>query len=168
MISREHALTLARYNRWMNDKLYAACGQLSDEQRKAERGAFFGSIHRTLNHLLVGDLIWLARFTGGSRDGLHIAQPLHEDHAALAAHRRQTDEALIAFAGTLTPEWLAADFEIHSSAYGVYRRPAWLFVTHLFNHQTHHRGQITTLLSQQGIDIGATDLPVLPWPEPTA
>lgn len=161
MISREHAATLARYNRWMNGKLYAACERLSDEQRKAERGAFFGSIHRTLNHLLVGDLIWLSRFTGSSREGLHIARPLHEDHAALAAQRRQTDEALIAFADQLTPDWLAADLEVHSTR-GVYRRPAWLLVTHLFNHQTHHRGQITTLLSQQGIDIGATDLPVLP------
>lgn len=163
MISREHALTLARYNRWMNEKLYAACAGLSDAERKAERGAFFGSIHRTLNHLLVGDLIWLSRFTGSSREGLHIDRPLHDAHEALQVHRCQTDEALIAFAGGLRPEWLAADFEVHSSAYGVYRRPAWLFVIHLFNHQTHHRGQITTLLSQQGIDIGATDLPVLPW-----
>jgi len=162
MISREYASTMARYNRWMNGKVYAACAGLTDDARKADRGAFFGSIHRTLNHLLVGDLIWLSRFTGGSREGLHIGQPLHDSFDALRAHREQTDATLLAFADGLTPERLRADLEITSTAHGVFSRPTWVFVSHLFNHQTHHRGQITTLLSQLGIDIGATDLPVLP------
>lgn len=162
MISREYAVTMARYNRWMNGKIYAACAGIADAERKADRGAFFGSIHRTLNHLLVADLIWLSRFTGGSREGLHIGQPLHEDFEALRAHREQTDTALLTFADGLTPEWLHADVEISSTAHGVFSRPGWVFVSHVFNHQTHHRGQVTTLLSQLGIDIGATDLPVLP------
>lgn len=162
MISREYASTMARYNRWMNGKVYGVCAGLSDGERKADRGAFFSSIHRTLNHLLVGDLIWLSRFTGGSREGLHIGQPLHEEFEALRAHREQTDAALLAFAEGLSPEWLAADLEITSTAHGAFSRPGWVFVSHVFNHQTHHRGQITTLLSQLGIDVGATDLPVLP------
>ena len=162
MITREYALTMARYNRWMNGKVYAACAGLADDVRKADRGAFFGSIHRTLNHLLVADLTWLSRFTGSARDGLHIGAPLHEDFEALRRHREQTDAALLAFADGLTPAWLSTDIEITSTAHGVFRRPAWVFVSHVANHQTHHRGQITTLLSQLGIDIGATDLPVLP------
>lgn len=162
MIDRDHACLMARYNQWMNLKLYDAAARLSDAQRKEDRGAFFKSIHGTLNHLLYGDLAWLCRFTGRSSDGLHPALGI-DDFEALRARRIAVDEELLAWAGTLTPAWLAADFTYFSMAYaGSFTRPAWTLVVHLFNHETHHRGQVTTLLSQLGVDVGATDLPLLP------
>jgi uncharacterized damage-inducible protein DinB len=153
---------MARYNQWMNRKLYAACAQLSDAQRKEDRGAFFGSIHATLNHLLYGDTAWMRRFSGRPLDGLHARMEFHPDLEALRAMRELFDKEIIAWAEGLTPDWLAADFSYTSIADGITRtRPAWLLVTHLFNHQTHHRGQIATLLSQFGVDVGVTDLPAM-------
>lgn len=163
MITREHALLMADYNRWMNAKLYAAAAQLDDAQRKQDRGAFFKSIHGTLNHLLYADLAWYYRFTGQSLAGLDANAGLYDDFAALHSKRIVMDEELCAWAGSLTPEWLAADFTYYSQAYaGHFTRPAWSLVVHLFNHETHHRGQVTTLLTQLGLDVGATDLPLLP------
>lgn len=163
MITREHAQLMAEYNRWMNAKLYAAAATLTDAERKADRGAFFKSIHGTLVHLLVADLAWYYRFTGRSLDGLRAEAARCEDFAHLCARRAAVDIEIEAWAATLTPDWLAADFTYYTMADGAkYTRPAWLLVTHLFNHETHHRGQVTTLLTQLGVDVGATDLPVLP------
>lgn len=154
---------MAAYNRWMNGKLYACAAQLSDAQRKEDRGAFFKSVHGTLNHLLYGDLAWLYRFTGRSLDGLDPAAGLYDDFERLQQRRLELDAELSDWAANLTPQWLAADFTYYSQAYAAhFTRPAWLLVVHLFNHETHHRGQITTLLSQLGVDVGATDLPVMP------
>lgn len=172
MISVEHAQLMADYNRWMNAKLYAAAAQLSDAERRADRGAFFKSIHGTLVHLLRADLAWYWRFTGRPLEGLadHLAR--HDDFAALRTQREALDAELQAWTARLTAAWLAADFTYFSIAYNApYTRPAWVLVVHLFNHETHHRGQVTTLLTQLGIDIGETDLPVLPrlvaaYPDP--
>jgi len=163
---------LARYNRWFNARLYDACEQVSDAERKRDRGAFFGSIHNTLNHLVWGDQLWLARFAAqeGSgadalRGGLLDLPPgavhetvLYPDWQALRTKREQLDAAI--------EGWLAAmpaDFPLRSMRYantkGVQREhPAWMAVTHFFNHQTHHRGQATALLMQAGVDPGLTDL----------
>ena len=154
---------MAAYNRWMNEKLYACAAQLSDAQRKEDRGAFFKSVHGTLNHLLYGDLAWLYRFTGRSLEGLDPGAGLYDDFERLQQRRLELDAELSDWAAGLTPQWLDADFTYYSQAYAAhFTRPAWLLVVHLFNHETHHRGQITTLLSQLGIDVGATDLPVMP------
>lgn len=163
MITIDYARRMAAYNAWMNDKVYAAAASLDDAARKQDRGAFFKSIHGTLNHLIYGDLAWLARFRGESTENVLPGAEFFSDFAVLREHRRSLDAELSAFVETLTPEWLAADFTYYSAAYGQrYTRPAWLLVTHVFNHQTHHRGQLTTLLSQCGLDVGATDLPVMP------
>jgi uncharacterized damage-inducible protein DinB len=164
MISPHYAQTLAQYNRWMNAKLYSVCERLSDEERKADRGAFFKSIHSTLNHVLWTDILWMDRFTQGTR--LAKEHPkvaggvdLYADWAALKAARAAMDAEIDAWAATLTDAWLAADFTWNSQLTKTARsKPAWLLVTHFFNHQTHHRGQVTTLLSQRGIDPGVTDL----------
>ena len=165
MMSPESVGALARYNRWMNDKLYALAATLSDEARQRDRGAFFKSIHGTFNHLLLADRIWLARFAGTSvPDGFmgpggirSLDQELYPDFAELRRERGRTDDDLSAWVEGLTPERLAAPL--------VYMRrgqkeefPLWWAVSHLFNHQTHHRGQVTTLLMQQGVDPGVTDL----------
>jgi uncharacterized damage-inducible protein DinB len=161
----ELARVMARYNRWMNDKLYAVAERLTDAERKQDRGAFFGSIHRTLNHLLLADRIWLGRFTGAAlQDGeigpggiRSLDQELHDDFEQLRRERTKTDDEIDAFVATLTDEKLTGDLRYHRR--GVANAfPLWQAVAHLFNHQTHHRGQVTTLLMQAGQDPGVTDL----------
>ena len=159
---------LARYNTWFNARLYDACEHLDDAARKAPRGAFFGSIHGTLNHLLWGDTMWLGRFAAQGEGlpadllvlpaGAVYETELHTDWAALRTQRARLDAAIEA--------WLAAlpaDFPLRTMRYsntkGVQRaHPMWQALTHFFNHQTHHRGQVTTLLMQAGVDVGVTDL----------
>lgn len=168
MITPQHAQLMARYNRWMNEKLYAACERLDDRQCKADRGAFFKSIHSTLNHILWGDYMWIGRFTQNtplSRDypKAAIGTDLYADWHALKAARAAMDGDILAWAAVLDADWLAGDFTWYSGITKSTRtKPAWLLVTHLFNHQTHHRGQVTTLLSQHGIDPGDTDLMLMP------
>lgn len=168
MITPDYAQLFARYNRWMNEKVYAASEQLSDEERKADRGAFFKSIHSTLNHLVWGDAMWLGRFTKGT--ALERPMPttpggvdVHADWNDLKAARSALDEELIVWAGSLDAAWLEQEFSWYSGMTKTMRSgSAWESVTHMFNHQTHHRGQVTTLLSQQKIDLGATDLMMMP------
>lgn len=161
----EHARTMARYNRWMNEKLYAAAEKLSDAERKQDRGAFFGSIHRTLNHLLLADRVWLGRFDGVALEegemgpgGIRsLDQELYADFDELRRERVQTDDAIDAFAGALTEDKLTSTLRYLRRG-AVNEFPLWHAVAHLFNHQTHHRGQVTTLLTQAGHDAGVTDL----------
>ena len=163
MISPVQARTMAAYNRWMNQRLYALCAGLGDAERKRDRGAFFKSVHGILNHLLYGDRAWMSRFLGRDLGWKGPADELYGDFDDLRAARDTLDGLIEDWAGRLEEAWLAADFTYTSRIDGRTRtRPAWLLVTHLFNHQTHHRGQLTTLLSQMGVDPGVTDLPWLP------
>jgi uncharacterized damage-inducible protein DinB len=170
----ENYAALARYNRWMNEQLYAVCATLGDDERKRDRGAFFRSIHGTLNHLLLTDRAWLGRFTADralaeSRDGAgapipltgRLDQELYADFEDLRRERGRTDAATEAWAGTLTTERLAGPLAYRTSRGDRHEHPLWWAVTHFFNHQTHHRGQLTTLLSQNGVDPGVTDLVAL-------
>jgi len=163
MISATHAKAMAAYNRWMNQRLYQTCASLADAERKRDRGAFFKSVHGTLNHLLYGDRAWMSRFTGRDLGWKGPADELYADFGELRAARAELDRLIEEWAARLDEGWLARDFTYTSR---IDRRtrtlPAWLLVTHMFNHQTHHRGQLTTLLSQLGIDPGVTDLPWLP------
>jgi len=154
--------TYARYNVWMNQNLYTGCAKLSDVQRKNDMGAFFRSIHGTLNHILVGDRMWMARFTSKPLPPLMLDAIIHEDFDQLWADRQALDTEITTFATDLREDWLAQPFTYTSIAYGrTYTYPAWLLVTHMFNHQTHHRGQVTALMKQCGIDPGPTDLPAM-------
>jgi uncharacterized damage-inducible protein DinB len=164
MLSLEWLATLARYNHWMNDKLYGLAAALSDEARKRDCGAFFKSIHGTFNHLLLADRVWLARFTGVTVPDEFIGpgirsldQELYADFEDLRRERALTDDALSAWISGLTAERLAAPL-VYSRRGQRQESPLWWAVAHVFNHQTHHRGQITTLLMQQGSDPGVTDL----------
>jgi uncharacterized damage-inducible protein DinB len=154
--------TMAEYNQWMNQKLYAISGQIPDLIRREDQGAFFKSIHGTLNHLLVGDRVWMGRFLQQPLIA-KLDQTLYEDFDELWQERQQTDQAILSWTEALSPDWLSQPFT-YTSLVGnqTVTRPAWLLVTHMFNHQTHHRGQLTTLLSQLGYDPGVTDLPYLP------
>jgi len=158
MIDRHYCLLMAGHNRWMNQRLYALCAELPDADRRADRGAFFKSVHGTMHHLLSGDRAWLNRFRGLP------AEPLADDATfeSLRAARDALDQEILEWAGSVDAAWLAADFSYRSWFSGAHTRPAWTLVVHLFNHQAHHRGQLTTLLSQLGLDPGVTDLPMLP------
>lgn len=166
---REQFETFAGYNRWMNERLFALLAELSDEERKRDLGAFFGSIHRTLNHILLADRIWLARFRRGV-DGLaslrdaalvdsfgSLSDQLFESFDALRAARIETDEVLVRFTAEITQEALSDSIRYVNSAGVAREHPLWIAVAQVFNHQTHHRGQVTTLLSQLGKDPGVTD-----------
>jgi uncharacterized damage-inducible protein DinB len=163
MISTEYAQTMASYNRWMNERLYACCARLTDVQRKEDLGAFFKSIHGTLNHLLLADRMWLSRFLGRPFDINSLADELYADFAQLGHGRVETDAELAQWMHELTPAVLAGELRYTGIAKPVPRHyPVWFAVAHMFNHQAHHRGQLTTLLMQQGVDPEATDLISLP------
>jgi uncharacterized damage-inducible protein DinB len=168
MITPQYAQTMARYNRWMNEKIYAACDQLTDEERKADCGAFFKSIHSTLNHLIWGDYMWLGRFTKGTpleKDypKATLGTDIYADWNALKAERLVVDADIHAWAAAIDDDWLRADFSWYSGlAKATRTKPASLLVVHFFNHQTNHRAQVATLLSQRGIDAGDTDLMLMP------
>lgn len=165
MMSPEWLGALARYNRWMNDKLYAVASTLSEDALKRDCGAFFKSIHGTFNHLLVTDRVWLARFNGVTApDGFMgpggiraLDQELYANFSDLRRERSLTDAELSAWISELTAERLAAPLVFMRRGQKL-ETPLWEAVAHVFNHQTHHRGQVTTLLSQQGCDPGVTDL----------
>ena len=163
MFEGTYALLMAEYNVWMNGKVYAACARLSDEERKRDRGAFFKSIHGTLNHLVWGDRAWLPRFNGKTYPTGPVGVDLYADFGELTAARAEMDKEILGWARGVTPDWLAAPMTWTSKLYGFTQtHPRWVQVTQMFNHQTHHRGQVHAMLTAAGIDIGPTDLPVLP------
>ena len=167
MITAAYAVTMARYNEWMNRRLYALCAGIDDAERRRDRGAFFGSIHRSLDHIVYADLAFLSRFTGDPERVPELGPTLYEDFGALRAARAALDANLLEWTATLTDPWLAQDLTYASKVDGVTRTvPRWILVAHVFNHQTHHRGQVTTLLSQMGLDVGSTDLPFMPQAGP--
>jgi len=147
----------------MNEKLYALCAGLPDEERKKDRRAFFRSIHGTLNHLLLGDRLWLGRFRSEPFPVRSLAEELYADFDELRDERRRTDLEIDGFVAGLTPERLETRLVYYTLVDPQERSaPLWVLTAHFFNHQTHHRGQLTTLLSQCGIDPGITDLMWLP------
>lgn len=155
----EHAGMMARYNQWINENLYSVCADLSDEERKADRGLFFGSIHGTLNHLLLADKLWFGRFIHEPFEVAGLDQELFADFAPLRDARVEMDRLILEWTAGLTEAELASDLEYRSVSKPTPRSlPLWIAVTHFFNHQTHHRGQVTAALSQLGVDYGVTDL----------
>lgn len=163
MISRDHVCAMAQYNQWMNRKLYDASVQLTDEQRRADRGAFFKSVHATLSHLVWGDSLWMSRFAENALLAAKLEDIVALSFDEMRELRENLDNEILQWAQSVDTGWLAADKTWTSAMYQkTFIRPTWLLVTHMFNHQTHHRGQVTTLLSQHGIDVGVTDLPMMP------
>lgn len=155
--------TLAHYNRWMNKRIYELCTQIPDTQRKKDLNAFFHSIHGTLNHLLLGDRIWLGRFKHTPFLCQSLNQELYSDFATLHQERTQTDSEILEWVNSLTDMALTARFSFNGVTTGQERTyQLGHLILHFFNHQTHHRGQVTTLITQSGYDIGVTDLLWLP------
>lgn len=164
------ATLMADYNRWMNQRLYDAAATLDVAELLADKGAFFGSIMGTLTHIAVADTIWLHRFVGHPAGFASLAaltefprpgslrQSLAPDLAGLRRYRERLDELIIRWAGELMPGHLSADFAYANMAGVSSSKNFGALVQHYFNHQTHHRGQATTLLFQFGVDVGVTDL----------
>jgi uncharacterized damage-inducible protein DinB len=165
MIDAAYVQRLARYNRWQNESLYAAADRLSDDERRRERGAFFGSIHGTFSHLLWGDGTWMNRFSDVPKPPVGIAgsTALYPDWDGLKRERVAMDKKIIRWSGNVDPVWLEGSYTWFSNAaQREMSKPVWEIVTHFFNHQTHHRGQVHALLTQAGAKPGDTDLFLLP------
>lgn len=162
MISPDWCRMMAAYNSEMNRRLYAAADALDDAARRADGGAFWGSIHGTLSHLLWGDTMWMSRFDGWEKPAVsqQDSARMTEDWAALKAARVAADARIVGWTGRLTAERLAAPLTWTSAGTGrVSTMPFWVTVAHFFNHQTHHRGQAHALLTRAGAVTGDTDLP---------
>ncbi|WP_299286825.1 DinB family protein [uncultured Tateyamaria sp.] len=159
-----HLRLMARYNAWQNTSLIAAADGLSDEARHANRGAFFGSIAATFNHLLLDDALWLARFEGDARPEAWVKGSLDDpaEWAVFKAARADLDNRLIAWADRLGPEDLEGNVAWYPGGGDVrVEKPRTVCLAHVFNHQTHHRGQIHAMLTAAGAVPDATDLPMM-------
>jgi uncharacterized damage-inducible protein DinB len=164
------ATLMAQYNRWMNERMYAAAARLDAETLSADKGAFFGSILGTLNHIAVADTIWLRRFAQHEAgfpslgalsevpQPTSLSQSLATGLEELRAYRQSLDALIERWVAELRPEHLSSSFTYANMAGVRYSRNFGALVQHFFNHQTHHRGQASTLLFQSGVDVGVTDL----------
>ncbi|HEX4769162.1 MAG TPA: DinB family protein [Lichenihabitans sp.] len=139
---------LAGYNAWANAVLYDAAAKLSDADYRADRGAFFRSVHGTLNHLLVADRLWMQRFTGEGEVAPTLDTILFDDLAALREARIVEDARILRYIGGLDPEALAGRFSYtRASTPDRYEQQLAPALDHFFNHQAHHRGQVHALLT---------------------
>lgn len=148
---------LARYNALANRRLNEACARLPDAERKKRRPAFFGSIHGTLNHLMVGDRIWLARFSGEEVPSTNLDVILYEDYGELGEAREEEDSRIEAFAG-IDERFLKGSICYVNNEGRTLEDPVDLLVAHFFNHQTHHRGQVHDMLTQTEVPPPVLDL----------
>jgi uncharacterized damage-inducible protein DinB len=153
-----HFQTLAYYNRIANERLYEACAQLPDDEYRKPRAGSFGSIHGLLNHILLGDTIWLARFEGGGATTPALNSVLYDEFSALRAARAAHDGRIDAFFARLTEDMLSRSFPYVNNQGKNYVETAPVAFSHFFNHQTHHRGQITVMLSQTAVKPPSLDL----------
>jgi len=169
----DHICLLAKYNEWMNAKLYEAARRLSDDELAADRKAYFGSILGTLNHVVAGDTLWLRRFSAHPTNfpvfavlsdlpvPASLDQILFPDIRSLSAYRKQLDQIILDWAHSITESDLDVVLSYSNMKKVAAKRNFYSLLVHFFNHQTHHRGQATTLLSQAGVDVGVTDLLML-------
>ena len=168
-----HVALMAHYNQWMNTRLYAAAAALGEDRIREDRGAFFGSILATLHHIYTADVHWLRRFADGVPE-LRSLDPVrrmdlpdlvrgitYPDFDRLRREREALDRVIVAFAEEAGDTVYERVLHYTNSAGERHAKRFALLVAHFFNHQTHHRGQVTTLFSQYGVDVGDTDLSML-------
>jgi uncharacterized damage-inducible protein DinB len=138
----------AGYNRWCNERLYAAAARVSDADYRADRGAFFKSLHGTLNHLLVGDRIWMRRFTGAGEQPPSLDAILYDEFETLRAARVNEDVKIVRYIDRLSEADLTGTLRYRTVVRPqTIEQPLSPALDHFFNHQTHHRGQAHALLS---------------------
>ncbi|MFL0804822.1 MAG: damage-inducible protein DinB [Agarilytica sp.] len=170
MTHKQNFELMACYNQRMNRSIYEAAAKLGAPALSEDRGAFFGSILGTLNHILVGDTIWLKRFSEHPEKlkALDYVRDLNYPHTldtilysefdALNIARIRMDGVIQAFTCELTDKILSSSLSYRNTKGDPFTKNFGALIQHFFNHQTHHRGQVSTLLSQAGIDSGVTDL----------
>jgi uncharacterized damage-inducible protein DinB len=161
MITPSYVRTMAAYNAEMNRRLYAAASRLSDEERRRDRAAFWGSLHGTLVHILWGDRQWMSRFDDWERPATPIKESrgMIDDYDELCTKRVEADAAIERWAQKVDETWLNTDLTWFSgAAQREISAPKRLLVTHFFNHQTHHRGQAHALITAAGEKTEDTDL----------
>lgn len=161
MITPDYVRVMAQYNAEMNRRIYAGAARLTDEQRRADVGLFWKSLHGTLCHLLWGDRQWMSRFDGWAPNTIANPQSptLIHDFDELRTERAKADEVIEIFANRIDDKWLSEDLTWYSgAAKKEMRKSKRGLLMHFFNHQTHHRGQAHAALTMRGVDIGDTDL----------
>ena len=171
MLSPEFVLTMARYNAWQNRQMKDVLEAMPDAALRAERGAFFGSIRATLSHLMWADTTWMSRLDGGPGPEAGFSQTSQAyGWVDLVAERPQLDARIAAWAEQVSDATLAGELTWYSGMVGrEMRKDFALCVMQIFNHQTHHRGQVHAMLTAAGAKPEATDLPFIPeqdavWP----
>lgn len=148
---KAHFSMMARYNAWANARLYAAAHGLPDAAYRKNVGAFFGSLHGTLNHLLVADRIWMRRLTGTGEQPDKLNAILYDELPALEQARTEEDERILGYVSTLREEDFDQDVDYATTKGVAQRSQRGEILAHLFNHQTHHRGQAHAILTVLGI-----------------
>ncbi|MEM0945870.1 MAG: DinB family protein [Pseudomonadota bacterium] len=164
MITPEYCRTMAQYNHWQNQSLLSAADGIGESSRRAQRGAFFGSIWGTFNHLLWGDTIWMSRFDHGEKPNIGIpgSAEFTKSWEEFRTRRQEMDDRIVAWAEALGDGDLFGPLNWFSGAINAQvERPVALCVTHFFNHQTHHRGQVHAMLTAAGAKPDDTDLFVM-------
>jgi len=154
----DHFRLLARYNRIANERLYEKCDELSDGEYRAQRRGSFGSIHALLNHMLLGDRIWMSRFMGEGQTTPWLATILYDDFTELRSARAREDSGIEGFFTTIDETFLEKTLSYTNSKGVHYTDPMLNAVLHMFNHQTHHRGQVHVMLSQTEIQPPSLDM----------
>ncbi|BCE01763.1 DinB family protein [Marinicellulosiphila megalodicopiae] len=160
----------ANYNLRMNKQIYTAARKLKNEEYNKNMGAFFGSINHTLNHIAVGDIFWLKRF-GEHEELFQSLEPIRQlslpqsletilfyDLKGLFHLRKLIDRCIVSFVQELTELDINSNLTYTNSKGVESNKHFCLVLMHMFNHQTHHRGQVSTLFSQLGVDVGVTDM----------
>ncbi|MDD3800182.1 MAG: DinB family protein [Novosphingobium sp.] len=170
MITDSYLRVVSRYNRWQNAALYDAAGTLDDIARRADRGAFWSSIHSTLSHLYWGDRMWLSRLGQAASPDCPLAGSgaFVEDWEDLCELRRALDDVIVSWADGFAPGIVEGQLEWFSGALNRdMEAPLGVTLHHVFNHQTHHRGQVHAMLTAAGVKTADTDLFLMPrelWP----
>lgn len=165
MITGRYLRMMARYGGWQNGSIHGAASMLDDAARRASRGAFWGSIHGTLSHLVWADRIWLSRFEQAEKPpvGLAGSATMIEDWDALCAERRALDATIVAWADGFDAGAVGGELHWYSGAAGrEVSAPLGVVLTHFFNHGTHHRGQAHAMITAAGGAPADTDLFLMP------
>jgi len=148
---KEHFTLMADYNAWANARLYRMAARLPEADYRRDAGAYFGSLHGTLNHLLVADRIWLHRLSGSGTQPAALDAILFEDVGQLSTARQAEDSRLVAYVASLSDTQLQEEWDYRTLSGAPQRQRRRDILAHLFNHQTHHRGQAHAILTSVGL-----------------
>jgi uncharacterized damage-inducible protein DinB len=161
---KPHFAMMADYNAWANVRLYRMAHLLSDEQYRRDVGAYFKSLHGTLNHIMAADRIWMHRLTGGGEHPKSLSAILFDDLASLSTARQLEDQRIVSFVASLSDAQLEELWDYRTLNGTPQKQRRREILAHLFNHQTHHRGQAHAILTALGVaEPDGLDLLLMQW-----